>query len=129
MATINYTATPIVGGYLVNWSGFASGDTCVAFPDGNQFALQQAAILTDRNVQTAGTTHGTIHIEGSNAIATAAAVYATLHEVDGTTALSITSANIKQVLEATYYIRPAPTNGNAGGSCLLKVTTQAEKRI
>lgn len=121
MATIGYWATPIVGGYVVTWQGLAAAtaDVGMAFPSYGE----DANGLTDRSVQTFGGTHGTIHIQGSNSLSTTSASvnWATLND-PSSTALSITTAAVKQVLEHTALIRPAVTNGTATGVVVLKAT-------
>ena len=129
MATVTPTATPIAGGYLVSWGPIAAGDTIVAFPDPTVFGghFSQVAALTDRCVQIFGGTIGTVHLEGSNAPATAIGAFATLHEVDGTTALTFTAASIRQVLEATYYTRPAASAAASGTNVLMKFTSGSSR--
>src|ERR1044071_269778 len=120
MATVAYTATSIVGGYAVMWQNLASGDTCFPFP----FYNEDASGLTDRSVQVVGGTVGSVHIQGSNAIDVVQATkigYATLND-PSSTALTLTTASIKQVLEHTMFIRPALTNAASGTNVLMKVT-------
>lgn len=126
MAIVTPSATPIAGGYLVRWGPLASGDTGLPWPCPGHSDLNldppDVSTLTDRSVQIFGGTVGGIHLEGSNAIATTISAWATLHEVDGTTALTFTAAGIRQVLEATYYTRPAATNGASATNVLMKLT-------
>lgn len=142
MATIYPQATPIAGGYLVAWMGLASGDTCIPWPQvsaggpfyvlgsaGNpsNFDPPDAQALTDRCAQVFGGTPGTVNMEGSNySIATLVSAFATLHQVDGTTACALTSTTaIQQILEPTYFVRPAPTGGASGTNVLCKFVTGA----
>ena len=125
MATITPTATPIAGGYLICWANVASGDTCTPWPSAGSGNLNadppDASVLTDRCVQATGGTIGSVTMEGSNRIDTTATAFATLHQVDGTTVIGMTSTiPIQQVLEATYYIRPAATAAAAGTNIWLK---------
>ncbi len=133
MATITPSATPIAGGYLVCWANVASGDTCTPWPvagSSNQnLDPPDAAVMTDRCVQANGGTIGTLHITGSNRIDTTASAFATLHQPDGTTAVSLSSSLvICQILEATYYTAVAPTNAAAGTNVYLKAVMAGERR-
>lgn len=136
MATIYPQATPIPGGYMVAWMGVASADVCIPWPQvgagGPFYASQQMALdppdaqaMTDRCVQGFGGTIGSLHIEGSNYMpATLVTAFATLHQVDGTTAVTLTStAPIQQILEPTYYVRPNPVNGASATNVLLKAVS------
>ena len=121
MATIRPFATPIAGGLAVSWNNIAAGDTCLPWPDqtyaSNIPMAGDFSVLTDRCVQTSGTTIA-VFIEGSNAMTAALATaigFATLHEVDGTTTLNMTTATVKQVLEATMFLRPNP--GYTAAAC------------
>ena len=65
----------------------------------------------DKSIQVVGTFGGaTVTIQGSNMIDSP--TYATLNDATGT-ALTITSACIKQILENTYWIRPYITGADA----------------
>ena len=93
---------------VVQWTGLLNGDTG---------APAQLTKYADRSVQIAGTfgAGGTALIEGSNDGST----YATLNNTTGT-ALSLTTPQIKQVLENTLLIRPNITAGD--GTTTLTVT-------
>lgn len=126
MATITPSATPIAGGWLVGWHGVAAGDDCTPWPvPGGAPSPNDIAVLTDRNGQLFGGTTGTVFLEGSNILWNTSSAFATLHLVDGTTAYSMTSAGIRQVLEATYYTRPVFTAASSGTNFVLKFTLNA----
>lgn len=129
MATIYPIATPIAGGYIVTWYGCASGDTAVAFPDPTVFGGQytEVSALSDRCFQVFGGTTGTVFIEGSNFIATALNAYATLHLTDDTSAATLTTAGMRQVLEASYYTRPVFTNASSGTHVAIKYTSGSSR--
>ena len=118
MATITPSATGIAGGVLVEWHGVSAGDTCTAFPN-TDFWGQDFSTLTDRVIQVTG---GTISLEGAFRINSTVASYATLHKVDGTTTVILSSASICQVLEPALFVRPAPTAGASGVHVILKAT-------
>ncbi len=128
MATITPEATPIAGGWLVGWHNVSAGDTCTAWPiPGGAPHPNDVAVLTDRSGQLFGGTTGTVFLEGSNQI-WGTTTFATLHLVDGTTAYSMTAAGIRQVLEATYYTRPAFTAASANTNFVMKFTINSERR-
>ena len=127
MAIITPIATAIAGGWLVGWYGLASGDSGMPWPSDAAPHPNDVATLTDRCVQLFGGTVGTLFVEGSNAIATTANAWATLHLVDGTTACSMTTAGIRQVLEASYFTRPVMTAGSSGTCVLMKFVQSAQR--
>jgi hypothetical protein len=127
MATITPTATQIAGGYMVCWANVAAGDTITPYPVSGSSNMNldppDFSVMTDRCAQVVGGTPGTVHVTGSNRMDSTASAFATLHQVDGTTAVSLTSTTaIQQVLEATYYVALAPTGGAAGTNVYLKAT-------
>ena len=124
MATITPTATPIVGGYLVEWHGVSAGDTCTAWPN-TAGVGSDAGALTDCVVQVTG---GTISMEGTMMISSTNATYATLHKVDGTTTVILSAAQICQILEPPLFIRPAPTAAASAVHVFLK-RVQSSSRI
>lgn len=93
---------------LVTWTGLLNGD------DGAPVQLIKYA---DRSVQIVGVfgTGGTVAIEGSNN----GTDYATLNSVTGT-ALTVTTAGVRQILENTVLLRPRVTAGD--GTTTLTVT-------
>lgn len=115
MATTNTpTVISISGqGNMAGWSAsyatMANGDTGVKshFPD-----------FSDRSVQVVGTfgAGGTLLVEGSN---DGGVNWATLNDPNGN-ALSITSAGVKAITEATIDIRPRVSAGD--GSTSLTTT-------
>lgn len=125
MATITPTATPIAGGYMICWANVAASDTITPYPisgSANQnLDPPDFSVMTDRCVQVVGGTPGSVHVTGSNRIDSTATAFATLHQVDGTTALTLTTtASVQQILEATYYVGLAATGGAAGTNVWLK---------
>ena len=133
MATITPTATPSAGGYLICWANVAAADTMSPYPisgsTNQNLDPPDFAVLTDRCVQATGGTIGTVHVQGSNRIDVAASAFATLHQVDGSTAFSLTSTSpIQQILEATYYVNLAATGAAAGTNVWLKAVMAGERR-
>ncbi len=133
MATRWPVATPIAGGYLVQWHNLASNDVCMPWPltgsPDQNLDPPDASVMTDRCAQLYGGTMGTVNIEGSNAIATSLATFATLHQVDGTTGLILTTTSpIQQILEATYFTRPNPTSAASGTSVSVKFVMAGERK-
>lgn len=83
---------------VVKFAGATTNDTTAAI---------EWATFGDRSVQVAGTFGGgTVTIEGSND----GSNWATLADAQGN-ALTITTAKIEQILEATRYMRAAVTGG------------------
>ena len=83
----------------VQWTPVTEADSCaaIAYPE-----------WTDRSVQAAGTFgSGSVAVQGSND----GTNFASLHDPGGT-AIAITSAGVKQILENTYQVKP----GFSGGS-------------
>lgn len=82
------------------WSGLLNGD------DG---AAESAGRLSDRSVQISGTfgAGGSVTIQGSNDGST----WATLRDPAGA-ALTFTTADLKEVLENTQFLRPIVTAGD-----------------
>jgi len=108
---------PVRGVWLIKWTGLHStNDT------GAPFACSNYA---DKSIQVVGTFGGaTVTIQGSNVVDSP--VYATLNDGVGT-ALTFTSAGIKQILENTYWIRPYITGADANTNLdvyLLAETTR-----
>ncbi len=133
MATITPTATPIAGGYLICWANVAASDTCTPYPvsgSANQnLDPPDFSVLTDRCVQAVGGTVGSVHVTGSNRIDVTASQFATLHQVDGSTALTLTTtSSIQQILEATYYVSLAATAAAAGTNVYLKAVMAGERK-
>lgn len=102
----------------ITWTGIGDADTCkpVSRPD-----------LADRSVQVEGTFGGaTIVLQGSNdATSNSDGNYRTLND-PAAAAISLTSAGIKQVTEATDWIKPA-TSGGTGSS--ITVTVLARRSV
>lgn len=101
MATIasstNTTLTTVA--FVAKWEGMAQGD------DGQPV---MGAQYTDKTIQVSGTFGGaTLALEGSND----GVNYHALTDTQGNT-LNITSAKIKQVVEATVYVRPVVVGGD-----------------
>ena len=109
MATIPYVTVPIplndatAGVGIVYWPNMANGDVGQAL---------EMFKYTDRTVQVFGNfgVAGTVAVDGS----LDGESYATLADPNGT-ALSITSAKLETVLEATRYIRPSVTGDGTTG--------------
>lgn len=106
MATVNPTFNDPVGKKdgsvrLITFETLTTTNTTTAEIEWTEYA--------DRSVQVAGTfgAGGTLLIEGSND----GTNWATLNNVQGT-ALSITSAGIKQVAEVTRYVRARVSAGD-----------------
>jgi hypothetical protein len=129
MATIRPFATPIVGGYLVSWSGIASNDTCIPFPNQDYTDCDvDASALSDRSIQVF-VGGGAVHFQGSNAKTVALATLTGFHTLNdaGSNALTLTTSAIKQVLEHTFYVRPAATTAASGGLVILKATANIQR--
>jgi hypothetical protein len=94
--------------------------TWTAIPNGNQGATAPCASYSDRTVQITGTfgAAGSINIEGSND----GSNWFILRDPAGA-ALTFTSANLKQILEDTRYLRPNVTAGD--GTTALTVIVVA----
>lgn len=99
----------------IQWTGLLNGD------DGGPMQMVDFA---DRSVQVSGTfgTGGSVSIEGSND----GTNYFVLSNPQGT-ALTLTAAGIKQVLELPRYLRPRVTAGD--GTTNLTVTVCARRVI
>lgn len=106
MSTISYTKQPSGNSrtVLCQWANLANSD------DGEPLPFSQYA---DKTIQVIGTfgAGGALAIEGSNN----GTHWAVLTDAQGND-LSITSAKIEQVLEATQYIRPRVTAGDGSTS-------------
>ena len=104
------------GWLMVDWSGLLNGD------DG---APVQLPAYADRSVQVAGTfgVGGTIVIEGSNN----GTNYVTLRDVLGS-AISLTAADIKTVLDLPRYIRPRVTAGDGTTSLAVTLIVRQQQR-
>lgn len=103
MAAIKPSALSLPGfgdrGQVVTWTPVTESDTCLPFENPGR---------SDRSVQVEGTFGGaTITIEGSND----GTNWHTLHDGSGT-ALTFTSADLRQVLEVTRYIRAKTASGS-----------------
>jgi hypothetical protein len=98
---------------LGTWTLLANGDSGLAFPRPD---------WADRTIQVFGTfgSGGTVLIEGSND----GTNWATLNDAFGTT-MSVTSASIKQLAEATLYMRPRVSAGD--GTTSITVIVCARK--
>lgn len=95
---------------LAQWAALAAGET------GDAATLIGG--FPDRSFQIAGSFFGaTVTCEGSND----GTNYATLKDVFGND-VSFTAAGIKQVLEATYYVRAKVAGGDSGGTTALIAT-------
>lgn len=117
MAVVNDTSTEVSTlygkGSLATWTALATGDT------GKPVS---GVGLSDRSVQMTGTFGGaTVVLEGSND----GTNYTTLTDTAGS-ALSFTSAGLKQVLQITKYIRPS-VSGGAGVSINCNVLMAGRK--
>lgn len=111
MATINPVVTSVGVGNgackKVQWTPVTSSDVCeaVALPD-----------LTDRSIQVAGTfDSASVALHGSNDGTNFAAL-----NIPAGTAIAITAAGIKAVLENTVLTKPVISGG--GGSQSLTIT-------
>ena len=116
MATITCAITQSGGAdsiQLGTWAPLANGDS------GSPF---QRPDWADRTIQIFGTfgSGGTVLIEGSND----GTNWATLNDAFGTS-MSVTSASIKQLAEATLYMRPRVSAGD--GTTSLTVIACARK--
>ncbi len=103
---------------VITWANVGDADTCkaVSRPD-----------LADKSVQVEGTFGGaTMKLQGSNDSTTGSdGNFETLNDPTGN-AISLTSAGLKQVTEATAWIKPA-TSGGTGSS--LTVTVLARRSL
>lgn len=105
--------------YRVTWTGLLNGD------DGDPVS-ENYAKYADRSVQALGTfgAGGNLRVEGSNDGAT---TYATLND-PSSTALDITAAKVKQVLELTGIIRPHVTAGDGTTSLTCVMFMRKRKK-
>lgn len=97
---------------IATWSAGATGDsgTAVELPE-----------WSDNCVQVTGTFGGaTVTVEGSNDGST----WATLNNAQGT-AISLTAAGLKQIVERPRYIRPTVTGGAASAMVVTLVMRRA----
>lgn len=108
MATVPYTVENVFGGVKIATWVLSGGDDGVPFV---------SPMFADKAVQADGTFGGTVTIEGSNYTDTGTAVYATLNDPQGS-ALLITVASVRQILENTYLVRPRMS---AGGPVTVKI--------
>lgn len=104
-------------GWIVQWANMANGDVGVAINE-----ISNMVTHADRSVQVEGTfgVGGTVAIEGSND----GTNFEVLND-PSSTALNITSAKIKGILEAARQIRPHVTAGD--GTTSLTVTMLMRK--
>ena len=102
MATQAYTIENILGGTkIVTWT----------LNDGDDGAPFVSPVFADKSAQVEGTfgSGGTVKIQGSNY--TTAPLYEVLNDPQGS-ALSFTTAGLRQVLENSYLVRPIVTAGS-----------------
>jgi len=109
MATRAYTVTQITAFgdfrcHVIQWTGLLNGD------DGAPIEMSGSA---DRSAHALGTfgASGNLKIEGSNDPGATPTNWATLNNPQGT-ALDLTGASIKAVLESTHFIRPRASAGD-----------------
>jgi hypothetical protein len=121
MATIAYALDPSThgGSQVVHWDTLTTTNTV-----GEAVAFTEFA---DRTVQVFGTfgAGGTVTIQGSNDGGT---TWAALHEVDGTTALTFTSAGIRAILEVPALIRPGAVAGDGTTSINVYIQMRGRER-
>lgn len=125
MATRSFVGTMLdesYGDFIAAWSGLTKTTDDV----GNALHLDPRIFgATDRSIQITGTTGvgGTIVIQGSNQVVPTN--WDTLTDAAGDP-LSFTAVGLRQILEATAWIRPAVTAGD--GNTLFVATLYAAKR-
>ena len=132
MATRTYTLTVIDSDSIViTWTGLLNGDDGSPFWGGGSVidSPPRAAGYSgsmDRSIEVTGTfgAAGTLVFEGTND-PTASPSYYTLEDAQGT-ALSFTTAKLKQILESSYKVRPRVTGGD--GTTNLTVYLYIAKR-
>jgi hypothetical protein len=97
------------GVYLATWSGLANGEAGTP---------QSGPKNSDRSVQVDGTfgTGGSVSIEGSND----GNIWFTLTDQNGS-ALTFTSPGLRAILQATVYIRPRVTAGDASTNLNVRI--------
>lgn len=109
MTVRSVTRTDYAGGVLFAWTGLLNGDT------GEPVALNE---FGDRSFQALGTfgAGGSVQPQGSND----GTNYIQLRDASST-AFAHTAAGLKQILEATLYVRPSVTagDGTTSLSCYL----------
>lgn len=120
--SVNFSTDQWKGIYLVKWEGLrqaiAAGDSV-----GKPFACPSYPI---KSVQIFGEFNGaTVTIQGSN-VPTNDPTFWVLNDNAGTT-LSFTSANLKNVRENTYWVRPYMSGGDANTSISVYLLCVTER--
>lgn len=117
MATVRPTVTyPNDDSVRVTWAAFNSGDTIVAYDGASEYA--------DRSVEVSGTFNsGTVVLQGSNS----GSGYYTLRDT-ASTALSFTTADLREVLEYVYSLKPSVSGDGGSGSITVVVLAKRTKK-
>lgn len=115
MAVRNPTITPQAHGQVITWTGLLNGDTGLPV-DMNAFG--------DRSIQVTGTfgAGGSVRPEGSND----GTNYVQLRDPTST-AMALTAADLKQILECSNFVRPNVTAGD--GTTSLTVTIFCRRSV
>lgn len=116
MATINPTVTRLNDDAVsVQWPSITENDVCTPYEGFSEYS--------DRSVQVQGTFGvATITVKGTND----GANYQTLNDPFGS-ALSITTASLKQILEYVWKMKPE-TSGGTGSSVTVTIVAKRIRR-